>query len=148
MPPIRKRSEELQRPRHRQGAGRDDVTYGELREIDYRAFEPDPEWDEVAVMIWESALTSGQADYYQNSDLAMLYAACAEMSRYRNSTKPSAMHLSEIIGILSNLLVTEGDRRRARMELQRAPEQKADLKVVAMADYQDYFPDGLPSQKG
>lgn len=139
MPAPRKRTEELQRPRYRQGKGRDDTTYGELREVDFDEFAPNAEWDEVARMIWEAALSSGQADWYQNSDLALLYVACDELTRYRSSGKPSSMHLAEIMSILSNLLVSEGDRRKARLELQRPSEEPPELRVVAMSDYADYF---------
>lgn len=135
-----KRSEELQRPRSRKGV-RDPITYGAMSDVDWDHFEPDPSWHPIAVMIWDAALSSGQAAFYQNSDLALLYHACEEMSLYKYNSRRSAQMLHEIISTLGDLLMTEGDRRRVRVELQAQGEEEVSLKGLAMLDYEDYFSD-------
>lgn len=138
MPPMPKRSEQLQRSRERKGV-RDPITYGQMREVDIDYFEPDTTWHPTATMLWESVLSSGQADYYQNSDLAMLYHVCEEMSEYKFSNRKSANMLHEILQTLGDLLVTEGDRRRVRLELQAPRVEEKGLAATAQDTYADFF---------
>lgn len=138
MATIPKRTEELQRDRARKGV-RDPVTYGQLQPVDIDNFAPSEDWHPTALMIWESALRSGQAHWYQESDLALLYLACEEITRYKQSGKPSAMLLKEIMDILSSLLMSEGARRAARMELQRPKEPEVDLATAGMEAYSEFW---------
>ena len=121
------RSEELQRPRERAGNRRDPITYGVLREVDVDDFKPDPKWHPIAKMIWDSATTSGQFDYYQNSDMAVLYLICEDLSRYKNGNTRSAKMLEIVMKTLGDLMFTEGDRRRVRLELQKQEPEEQEL---------------------
>ncbi|WP_406192387.1 hypothetical protein OH733_05380 [Streptomyces griseus] len=79
--------------------------------------------------------TSGQADFYQNSDWAFAYSLCEDLSHYKSSGKRSGQMLQTIYSSFERLLVAEGDRRRVRIELtEPAPEQDS-AAVVAIADY-------------
>lgn len=138
--PAPKRTEELQRPRERAGVRRDPITKGELRELDLERFQPDPDWHPIARMLWDGAMTSGQADWYQNSDLAVLYSVCEDMSMYKDSKyKRSGQMLQTIMSTLGDLMMTEGDRRRVRLELQRPQEEQASHADAGRSLYDDFF---------
>ena len=138
MPTVPKRTSELQRDRSRRGQ-RDPVTYGALRPVSEWQFDKNEDWHYTAQLIWDSALDSGQVDYWQNSDYAYLYMACEQLSAYLLATRGSAMWLAEINKMLDNLLLTDGARRKVRLELQpeRAPEQG--LGDLGRETYSDLF---------
>lgn len=72
----------------------------------------------AARRFYESLRTSGEAQFYEDSDWA--YAAdiiCTAIDAY--IAKPSAAMLTAITQAMSPLLATEGERRRARLELER-----------------------------
>ena len=137
MPP-RKREEELARPRERAGGNVAPVTHGSLRPVNFSDFQMNLAWHPTAQMIWESALTSGGSDFYQDSDMALLYFACGEVDKYLNN-KPSSMYLEAINKLLTKLLLTETDRRAARIELQKPKAQEASYAAMAQEAYSEWF---------
>lgn len=120
-----------QAAKRRQGVAPEDsgVPMGEI--IDPRTgvavlggitFSPDPDWHHAARMIWDSALASpGVMKYYQPTDLATLYTTCATLSTFHhqmaNQGRVPAAALASLSGIMTSLLLTEGDRRRSQIEL-------------------------------
>lgn len=106
---------DLARPRSRKGGDQQAVTYGVRKGVAIP--EPDPDWHPIALMLWSSLEDSGQADFYQQSDWAMAYSICDDISHYKKSGKRSGQMLATIYSAMSSLLITEGDRRRVRMEL-------------------------------
>lgn len=130
--PIPNRSEDLARPRERNGEARNqgDITHGTMRTV--RIPHPDKDWHPIATQLYKAARSSGQADFYQNSDWAVLYSICDDLSFYKKSGKRSSQMAATIYAALTTLLVTEGDRRRARLELQHdAPDtQSAELYAI------------------
>lgn len=79
----------------------------------------------LAVAWYRSLAESGQSRFYEPSDwfTAQLIArAISEFCR-----KPSAMMLSSLLSGASSLLVTEGDRRRLRLELERDSDESAEV---------------------
>lgn len=138
MPTMPKRTEELQRDRSRKGA-RDPITYGQMLPVNEEDFTPDPDWHPTAIMLWNAALSSGQRDYYQNSDYAILYHACEELTRYKTMSRPSSQLLMAIMQTLGDLLVTEGDRRRVRLELQLPKGDEQDNTSLGKGLYADMF---------
>ena len=143
-------------------ADRPPVTKGLLREVE--PWDPDPEWPESLQRIWNSMAKSGQSDFYQESDWAYAHFVFEEMAAYRakapmrkkNETtgkwedvvdpetgevqfyphhKMSGQMFQAIMSALTSLMLTEGDRRRARIELESKPEE-SDAEVLAIADYQ------------
>lgn len=69
---------------------------------------------------WFLALgRSGQARWYEDSDWQHAYIWAELLSRQLFSEKPSAMMLAAWDSASSRLLVTEGDRRRVRIELEQ-----------------------------
>lgn len=97
--------------------------------------DPNPGWCEVANGLWESAQTSGQSDFYQDSDWWTLYFACDQITYMYEQGKRSPEFLKGIISMLANLMFTEADRRRARIELTDNTEDPEDVAMTAVADY-------------
>ena len=95
----------------------------------------DPKWHPIAIQFYESLQKSGQAIWLEPSDWSVAYILAESLSR---DLKPQFVGMSEETGepilmtiplkgsslssylkAFSALLVTEGDRRRLRIELER-----------------------------
>lgn len=129
--PVPKRS--TQRRRRNQTPEVDKVEAG--KKVD--APKPNSRWHPVAKRWFSSLAESGQATFYEPSDWATAYLIAESISR---ELKPQPMLVKKGDGTeiemvhlppkgaslaawlkgMSSLLVTEGDRRRAQVELQRA----------------------------
>lgn len=104
--------------------------------------EPDPNWHDIAVDWYLSLRESGQAAFYQPSDWAVARYAADLMSKVLQSERgPNGQLVAALNSVMSSLLTTEGDRRRARMELERKkPESSTgSAKVTALDDYRSAF---------
>lgn len=99
--------------------------------------EPDALWHPIASDWYLSLRESGQAAFYQPSDWAVARYVAELMSRGLQSDRaPNGQYVAALNSAMSSLLTTEGDRRRARMELERKPAAKqAPAGVTAIADY-------------
>lgn len=99
--------------------------------------EPDPLWHSIATDWYLSLQESGQAQFYEPSDWAMARYAAELMSRGLSSDRPpNGQYVAALNSVMASLLTTEGDRRRARIELERKPAVKASrASVTAIADY-------------
>lgn len=77
------------------------------------------DWHPLAKEMFNSLKVSGQRTLYAQSDWAYAKVTCARMSQllFEGSTSGSAW--APVDAGLARLLATEGDRRRARLELQR-----------------------------
>jgi hypothetical protein len=115
---------------------------------------PNERWCDEALEVYTSASESGQAVFYQQSDWAILYLICDQINQnYQNQflgvrfmgrgeqeaifgKKPMpAAVLSAVMHGLGSLGMTEGDRRRIRIELTRGKEDDGpDAAVVEMED--------------
>lgn len=82
-----------------------------------------------AQRVYEAMRTSGEAQFYEDSDWA--YAAdiiCTAIDAYVK--RPSAAMLAALTAAMAPLLLTEGERRRARLELERVvPDEEGDANV-------------------
>lgn len=74
---------------------------------------------ELIADFYESLKQSGQARYYEPSDWQYARITLHFLDRLVKSAKPSGQMLATITTSLSNLMVSEGDRRRLRMEVER-----------------------------
>lgn len=75
-----------------------------------------PEWlDGYAREIYESVRRSGQAIYYTSSDWTVLGLVCRGAMEFVR--KPSAMMLGSVLSGFTDLAMTEGSRRRIKIEL-------------------------------
>lgn len=133
--PVPNRSEDLARPRERKGGDAKPVTAGELRAVTIP--RADPEWHPIARKIWDGMKTSGQADFYQNSDWAFAYSLMDDLSKQKRSGKPSAVMFQTIYSQLASLGLTEGERRRMRIELSAPDDGAGNAELYAIEDYKN-----------
>lgn len=130
--PVPKR-EDVRRRRNKDEAG--PVTRGQgARHVPVP--RTDPEWHPIAQRWFKSLKESGQSHWYEPSDWAAAVYVAEAMSRNlsANDGKFSAVLFQSVMSAMSELLTTEGARRRARMELERE-ESAEDASVTAIADY-------------
>lgn len=114
----------------------------------------DAKWHPVAKRWFQSLEKSGQSRFYEESDWATAYLLAESISRELHpqpmvvgrgehaeiemvSLPPKGASLAAWLKAMSSLLVTEGDRRRARLELEAAP-QADPAEEAAVADLDDY----------
>lgn len=109
--------------------------------------DADPNWHPVALAWFESLKESGQSKFYEPSDWATAFLIAESMSR---DLSPQAIGIAEKTGevvrdviplkgaslsaylrAMSVLLVTEGDRRRLQIELERTPAADPDAERAA-----------------
>jgi hypothetical protein len=94
----------------------------------------DSDWHPVALRWFESLAGSGQSVFYEPSDWATAYLIAESMSvelkpqpvvdKETGNVEwvrfpPKGASLAAWLKAMSSLMVTEGDRRRARLELER-----------------------------
>lgn len=84
--------------------------------------EADPQWHPIARMIWDAALKSPQRRFYEETDWAVLYSVCDDVSYFKGQERRSGQMLASVNSMLLSLLLTEGDRRRTQIELTRDDE--------------------------
>lgn len=91
----------------------------------------------LAVDFYESLRKSGQARYFEPSDWQRARVLAWSLSKMLDTGRPSAMLLAALQKDMDALLVSEPERRRVRMEIERAaPDMSAeDAKVAQMARY-------------
>ncbi len=98
----------------------------------------DRSWHPIAKSLWASLATSGQAEFYEPSDWAFAFSLMDDLSyikkaQERDERRPAQM-LQTVYTAFERLLVTEGDRRRVRLELERGGEPDVDPAKVAIMD--------------
>lgn len=106
----------------------------------------DPDWHPLAKRWWAALAKSGQAKFYEPSDVAHACVWAEMLSRQLASDKPSSMMLAAWDAASVRLLVTEGDRRRLRIELEQAgddPDKAAG--VTAMDEWRKKLAGGSAS---
>lgn len=85
--------------------------------------EPNPMWHATARSWYESLGQSGQTAYYQPSDWMVAYVWAEVLSQQLVADRMSAVMIQAWSSSASELLTTEGARRRARLELERTTVQ-------------------------
>lgn len=73
----------------------------------------------LTLSLYTSLGQSAQSKYYEPSDWEFAKYTMHFVDRILKSSQPSAVMLASINTMLTNLLVTEGDRRRVRIEVER-----------------------------
>jgi hypothetical protein len=119
--------------RRRRNKPATEVEHAEAAPVEAAAAPPpDPDWHPVAVRWYESLGKSGQSRFYEPSDWATAYVIAESMSREFSEHRvalagtvetlyeaPRPGVLSAWLKAMTQLLVTEADRRRAALELDR-----------------------------
>jgi hypothetical protein len=112
----------------------------------------DPKWHPVAKRWFESLSKSGQSAFYEPSDWATAVVVADAMSRELHpqpmvvgsgkdahvelvSMPPKGASLAAWLKAMSSLMVTEGDRRRVRLELERPAAEEATAGVSELDDF-------------
>ena len=135
--PIPKRSEERRRRNKGDGPGLVQAAPGPPPGLPALP-DPDPLWHPIAVDWYLSLRESGQAQFYEPSDWAMARYAAELMSRGLSSDRPpNGQYVSAVDSVMARLLTTEGDRRRARIELERKPSGAKLASVKPLDAYRD-----------
>lgn len=83
--------------------------------------------------LYESLHLSGQSKFYEPSDWQYARIALHFADQLLKSSRPSAQLLVTVNQMLSSLLVSEGDRRRVRLEVERN-QSGEDAQVLQVAD--------------
>lgn len=97
--------------------------------------EPKPEWHVIARDWFVSLGRSGQSAFYEPSDWAQAFFVAEIMSRALDQgQRPSATLIAQVFAGATELLTTEGARRRMRLELERV-EVAEPASVRLMEDY-------------
>lgn len=131
--PVPKRSDQRRRRNKPDGVQTVRATAG--AEITWP--EAPADWPALITELYESLPVSGQAQFYEQSDVALARVALDGLATTVNSGKINGQLWSAAMSALGNLGVTEGDRRRMRIELERAAgEDQAEL--AAVADFEAY----------
>lgn len=78
----------------------------------------------LAVSLYESLKASGQCRYYEPSDWQRARIMCHLLSQQLKTGRPSAMFYAALQRDMDSLLVTEAERRRVRVEIDRVVEDQ------------------------
>jgi hypothetical protein len=88
----------------------------------------------MVVDFYESIALSAYAKYYEPSDWQHARLTCFIMNTIVTSTRPSSEMYKALQSAMSNMLVTEGDRRRLRIEIARKAEKPVDDEMAKVVD--------------
>ncbi|MDQ0793680.1 hypothetical protein [Streptomyces sp. B1I3] len=89
--------------------------------------QADPNWDPIAIEWFESLFESGQSFFYERSDIAQARYVAEVMSRnLSQGQRVSGQLFASVISAASELLTTEGARRRLGVELTKSPSADMD----------------------
>lgn len=138
MPTVPNRSSDLApgSERARKSRGTDQITKAKAGAVSIP--DADPEWARAARMMWDSMLESGGSAFFESSDYATLYLICDQIDYlYRQNKDGSTKNRSPemfkaILAGLGNLLATEGDRRKLRIELERPDDEDAEFEAAIL----------------
>ncbi|MER5584109.1 hypothetical protein ABT090_21055 [Streptomyces asoensis] len=135
--PVGKRSEERRRRNKPEGPELVQAPSGPPADVPDLP-EPDSDWHDIAKDWYLSLQDSGQAAFYQASDWATARYAAELMSRLLKSDRaPNGQLVAALNSVMGSLLTTEGDRRRARIELERKPAGPQLAAVKPLDAYRD-----------
>lgn len=127
--PVPKRSDQ----RRRQNIGDPITSIASAPVVEVPA--ADESWHPIARRWFESLGKSGQAVFYQPSDWAHAEFVAEAMSRNLVGEKFSAVLFASVLSGMTDLLTTEGSRRRARLEIEAANGEP----VAPVIDYRARF---------
>ncbi|AKU42355.1 terminase small subunit [Mycobacterium phage UnionJack] len=110
-----------------------------LGDISYRG-----ETHPIIQDLYQAMQDSGQSKFYEPSDWQVarltLLALNEELIAARHQNKPiGAMKLTALNQMLTALMLTEGDRRRVRIELERKPSQPEGVVINAADQFKKWL---------
>ena len=125
--PVPKRSEDRKRsnaPEVEVKRGRSGMTES------FKRPKANPDWSYAARRLWDDAKRSGHSRFYEPSDWTMAYILCNVLTAFEETGYSNGQMLASINAMSTELLLTEGARRRAGIELVRDDENSEDLAVI------------------
>jgi|SRR5690606_7087980 len=132
--PIPNRSGDHSRARDANRGDRPDLKKGESLEANIP--DADPEWGKVARLVWESFANSGTKAFWEESDWAAAYWVCVQIDRHDQdpTARGSAQNMATIWQAMTGLMMTEAERRRARIELEKPTPVEEPRHLTAVRD--------------
>lgn len=100
----------------------------------------DENWHPIALDWYRSLADSGQSKFYEPSDWQAARYVAEVMTKNLRAKRFSAQLMASVWAAMTDLLTTEADRRRVRMEIERGDgegEKKPPAGVTAIGDYRD-----------
>lgn len=98
----------------------------------------DEGWHEMATRWYDALADSGQAQFFEPSDWAAAHLVADQLSEFLRAPKRSAMMFSHLWSAMTDLLTTEGARRRLKIEIEREPSVPGDDESATVARLNDY----------
>lgn len=77
---------------------------------------------DITTGLYSALIASAQAKYFEDSDWAYARFTLHFADKLLKQPRPSGQVLATVHSMMSDLLVSEGSRRRFRIEIERAPE--------------------------
>lgn len=100
--------------------------------------EPDLDWHPVAAGWFRSLAESGQSVFYEASDWATARYVAEGMSRSLKAGRFSGQLFAAVMAASTELLATEGARRRLRVELERGQPEAEPASVAILKEYKKH----------
>jgi hypothetical protein len=130
-PAPKKDAERTRRNAPESGAAR----HGQLRPVTMPNADR-KNWHPRALAWFDSLKSSGQADFYQDSDWAMAKVTADYLTRWYQN--PKAMDMANILALMGRFGTTEGDRRQIlRLELEPQVEEDKSATLIAIDGYRE-----------
>jgi hypothetical protein len=128
-PAPKRDAERVRSPEPASGAAR----HGELRPVSIPNADR-KNWHPRAIAWYDSLKTSGQQDYYQDSDWQTAKIICDYLTLWYE--RPRAMDMANIFAMMGRLGSTEGDRRQIlRVELDAPVVEDKSASLIAIEGY-------------
>lgn len=144
--PIPNRSDDLARPQY-DANRKGNIPLSKGVSIPSEPLAANEDWDSVIARLYNSVHVSGISAFYEASDWAMLYLLCDELDAAKKvrtgGGKLPAIIFQTILSHLTSLGLTEGERRRMRIELEAAPDKADDASVTHISSYRKLLNDAL-----
>lgn len=99
--------------------------------------EPEPNWHPAVVRWYRSLSESGQAAWFEPSDVAAAVYTAEAMDRNLTNEKFSSMLFAAVWSAMGDLLTTEGSRRRLRIELEKGTPEPDEAQAAAVSSLAD-----------
>lgn len=95
-------------------------------------------WHPSATSWYEALAESGQAQFFEPSDWAAARIVAGQLSEFLRAEKRSAMMFSHLWSAMTDLLTTEGARRRLKIEIDRGAGDEGDDEAATVAKLDEY----------
>jgi len=134
--PVGKRSDQKGRRKQAKDDGPEDIPVTEVPRLNVRVDAPPLGFvtHDLAMEWYDSLSRSAQALYFEPSDWQAARIVAMELGRMLNAGKPSGQLFAALWSATGDLLSTEGQRRRLRFEIDRAPAESDDTDDAAIID--------------